>query len=66
MVFKAIVSQDQESIKGYDKIYVSVFTMTSHFFKFHLETLFLKFDLVLIEKILKFLVGGFSDNKFDI
>ena len=40
--------------------------MTSHFFKFHLETLFLKFDLALIEKILKFLMGGFSDNKFDI
>mmetsp|Transcript_26050 Transcript_26050/g.18506 ORF Transcript_26050/g.18506 Transcript_26050/m.18506 type:complete len:205 (+) Transcript_26050:2552-3166(+) len=66
MVFKAIVSQEQDLIKGYDKIYSSIFTMTSHFFKFHLETLFLKFDLALIEKILKFLIGGFSDNKFDI
>jgi len=40
--------------------------MTNHFFKFHLETLFLKFDLPVIEKILQFIVGGCSDNKFDI
>ena len=40
--------------------------MTNHYFKFHLETVFLKFDSQLIEKVLQLLVGGFSDTKFDI
>lgn len=40
--------------------------MINQFFNNHLEVLFLKFDLGLIEKILQLLEEGLSDPIFDV
>lgn len=40
--------------------------MIAHFFQNHLELLFIKFELPLIEQILQILRDGLSDQTFDV
>jgi len=66
LIFNSIVSCDLAQMRSYEKMNRRVFTLFLQFFAHHLELLFLKFDMPLIEKMLGLLGSGLSDNVFDI
>ena len=48
-IFTMISSASVRQLKAYEKVNQKVFTMVNHFFQHHLEIMFLKFDVPLIE-----------------
>ena len=66
MVFIAMTSQDYNQLLSYKKVHKVAFEALHHFFKHHLEMMFLKFNGDLIEKMLMLLVHGTEESSYDI
>lgn len=65
-IFKAIVSQEYENLRVYEKLHKKAFSLTESFFRNHLELLFFKFDFQLIQQILALVNSGLADANFEI
>ena len=66
MVFISMTSQDYKQLLSYKKVHKVAFEVLHHFFKHHLEMMFLKFNGDLIEKMLMLLVHGTEEGSYDI
>jgi hypothetical protein len=65
-LFTSFCSFEVSQLRQYEKICKQVYQLITHFFNNHLDLLFMKFELPLIEQVLRILQEGLSDPVFDV